>query len=118
MVFRNATGKTITREEILKKRKEEGVVSIKTKSGLVCRIRKNDTVVYTCERIYKGTLCALPIMNYSEPVKNGEKVLRLSCPYCSARKIIKDKELIKSLLNREEENKETQPPLFNEAMVQ
>lgn len=99
MVFKEATGKTITREEILKKRKEEGVVPIKTKSGLICRIRKNDTVIRTCKGKYKGMICALPIMNYSEVVKNGEKVLNLSCPYCSAREIIKDKELIKSLLN-------------------
>lgn len=111
MVFRNIQGKKLTTEEILKKRKEKNGVSIMTINKWMRRVHKSNTIVKKCLK------CSFPVMEY-RLAYNGKALLHLGCPYCFKTEKIRDKEIIKVLLNREEENKETQPPLFNEAMVQ
>ena len=112
MVFRDFQSKKLTIEEILKKRKEENGVSIITKNKWMRRVHKSNTIVEKCLK------CSFPVMEYRLEAYNGEAILCLGCPYCFNTEKIRDKEIIKILLNREEENKETQPPLFNETMVQ
>ena len=111
MVFRDLQGKKLTIKEVLKKREEENGVSIITKNNWMCRVHKSNTLVEKCLK------CSFPVMEYTLKKYNGEAMLYLGCPYCFATEKIVDKDIIKILLNREEENKETQPPLFNEAMV-
>ncbi len=111
MVFRDLQGKRLTTEEILKKRKGENGVSIITRNGWMRRVHKNNTLVQECLG------CNFPVMEYRLEIYNGKTILYLGCPYCFATKKIRDKKIIKILLNREEDNKETQPPLFDEVMV-
>jgi len=111
MVFRDLQGKRLTTEEILKKRKGENGVSIIARNGWMRRVHKNNTLVQKCLK------CSFPAMEYRLEICNGETILSLGCPYCFATEKIRNKRIIKILLNREEENKETQPPLFDEVMV-
>ena len=103
MVFRDFQGKRLTIEEILKKRKEENGVSIITRNSWMRRVHKNNTLVQKCLK------CNFPIMEYELEIYNGEALLCLGCPYCFATEKIRDEEIIKVLLNREEEDKEIQP---------
>ena len=111
MVFRDFQSKKLTIEEILKKRKEENGVSIITKNQWMRRVHKSNTIVEKCLK------CSFPVMEYRLDTYNKKALLYLGCPYCFATEKIVDKEIIKILLNREEENEKTQPPLFNEIMV-
>ncbi len=112
MVFKDLQGKKLTTEEILKKREEENGVFILTRNNWICRVHKGKTIVIRCSK------CNFPVMEYTLKTHNGKALLYLGCPYCFATERITNKETIRLLLNREEENKETQPPLFNEVMVQ
>ncbi len=55
-------------------------------------------------------------MEYRLEDSNREKILHLGCPYCFKTKKIKDKDIIKILLNREEKN-ENQNKGFDEEIL-
>ena len=106
MVFRDFQGKRLTIEEILKKRKEENGVSIITKNSWMRRVHKNNTLIQECLK------CSFPAMEYRLETHNGKELLCLGCPYCFATEKIRDKKIIKILLNQEEKNeKNTISPL-------
>ena len=112
MGFRNLQGKILTIEEILKEIKEKKGVSIITRKGWMRWVHKSNTIVEKCLK------CSFPVMEYRLEIYNGKTILCLGCPYCFATEKIENNEIIKILLNREEENQKNQPPLFNEVMVQ
>ncbi len=55
-------------------------------------------------------------MEYRLEDNNRKKILHLGCPYCYTTEKIKDKAIIKILLNREEEN-ENQNKGFDEEIL-